>query len=235
MGRNDPEGVCRPADPHGAGPTQPGARGPAAAASGASSVAAPGTTPGPDPAQRRLPHLAPSAPRPGRRCAVPSERELAGRRRAAGALEALHVACLQRARRGPSAGSGGRPRHPRNKARAAGALPLTGAAVKRVFSSGGRAPAPRAGRSFLLAEDTAGHRTTGECLAQLASNAIDAAGRGRGVAAIADSADSNVAAGDVVEAEGVGRRQEGQEGWGPRLPAAPPHRTAPHATRRTHH
>jgi hypothetical protein len=123
---------CRLAVSHGAGSTQPGARRPAAAPRSASSVAAPRLTPDPDPTQRWLPHLAPSAPGLEWRCAVPSERELAGRRQAAGALVALLVAACSGhggAHRPVQGGSCG------TCARAAGLLPLTGAAVQRVYAS----------------------------------------------------------------------------------------------------
>jgi hypothetical protein len=57
------------------------------------------------------------------------------------------------------------------------------------------------GAYFLFAENTTGQRKTGAYLAQLAGKAIDAVGRDCVVAVIADSAASNVAAGEVLEAE----------------------------------
>lgn len=66
------------------------------------------------------------------------------------------------------------------------------------------------GTYFLFAEDTTGERKTGEYLSQLASKAINLVGAKNVVAVIADSAASNVAAGELVEIEEVQR-------WGPFL------------------
>ena len=57
------------------------------------------------------------------------------------------------------------------------------------------------GTYFLFAEDTTGQRKTGEYLSELASKAIDMLGHEQVVAVIADSASSNIAAGERIELE----------------------------------